>query len=79
MKFTIIEDRREASARDIIVEVFSDGSASVYSNYLGDRELTTKYDEAIKNAERWLERERDLNNYDRIVIYAHDGVDVAKL
>lgn len=71
MKYGITSDREDWTDRDIIVTIFSDGTAGVRNKneYLTPRR--SPLHKAIKNAENWLKQEG--HPYERIMIHLLTG------
>ncbi|OYR13023.1 hypothetical protein [Brucella thiophenivorans] len=74
MKYDVTTDNSEWTDRDIIVKLFSDGTASPRNKvgYVSDKRSPVR--DAIKNAETWLTQEAQ--QYERIIIHLMDGVEL---
>lgn len=67
MKYGITSDREDWTDRDIIVTIFSDGTARVRNKDEYLTPLRSPLHKAIKNAENWLRQEA--HHYQRIMIH----------
>ncbi|MEN5277442.1 hypothetical protein ABE527_10865 [Brucella sp. TWI432] len=74
MKYGVTSDQEDWTDRDIIVTLFSDGTACPRNKakYLSHKR--TPVHEAIKNAETWLAQEA--HQYERIIIHLMDGAEL---
>lgn len=74
MKYGVTSDQEDWTDRDIIVTLFSDGTACPRNKagYLSDK--PTPIRDAIKNAETWLTQEA--HQYERIIIHLMDGAEL---
>lgn len=74
MKYDVTTDNSEWTDRDIIVTMFSDGTACPRNKagYLSHKR--TSVHEAIKNAETWLAQ--GAHKYERIIIHLIDGAEL---
>lgn len=74
MKYDVTTDNSEWTDRDIIVTLFSDGTACPRNKAVYLSHKRTSVSEAIKNAETWLALEA--HQYKRIIIHLMDGAEL---
>jgi len=74
MKYDVTTDNSEWTDRDIIVTLFSDGTACPRNKDVYLNHKRTSVSEAIKNAETWLAQEA--HQYERIIIHLMDGAEL---
>ncbi|MCL8000223.1 hypothetical protein M8994_18490 [Brucella sp. 21LCYQ03] len=74
MKYGVTSDQEDWTDRDIIVTLFSDGTACPRNKAVYLSHKRTSVSEAIKNAETWLAQEA--HQYERIIIHLMDGAEL---
>lgn len=67
MKYPVTTDNREWTDRDIIVTLFSDGTACPRRNVTEESKPRTSLKQALLDAETWLSQERI--HFDRVIIH----------